>query len=74
MEFYNFLYSMEMVAKKVMRKENIKAIKDGFSMAVARDVPENDDVLFWWWILCSIVNAGNETTETLLPGLLNITL
>ena len=60
-EFHNFLYSVELVVKKMM---STKAMKEGFSMTVEKAIEEDDDVLFWWWTLCGIVDVENETAET----------
>ena len=42
-EFPTFLYSVELV---MMRKENTKATKEGFSKTVEKAI-QDDDVLFW---------------------------
>ena len=48
MEFYNFLYSLEIQVKQIMRKDNVQKLKDGISEAIVKRAQENDDVCFWW--------------------------
>ena len=67
MEFYNFLYSLEIQVKQIMRKDNVQKLKDGISEAIVKRAQENDDVCFWWRTLCSTVEVDSNTAEALLP-------
>ena len=67
MEFYYFLYSLEIQVKQIMRKENVQKLKDGISEAIVKRAQENDDVCFWWRTLCSTVEVDSNTAEALLP-------
>ena len=67
MEFYNFLYSLEIQVKQIMRKDNVHKLKDGISEAIVKRAQENDDVCFWWRTLCSTVEVDSNTAEALLP-------
>ena len=53
MEFYNFLYSLEIQVKQIMRKDNDhQKLKDGISEAIVKRAQENDDVCFWCSVHC----------------------
>ena len=67
MEFYNFLYSLEIQVKQIMRKDNVQKLKDGISEAIVKRAQGNDDVCFWWRTLCSTVEVDSNTAEALLP-------
>ena len=67
MEFYNFLYSLEIQVKQIMRKDNVQKLKDGISEAIVKRAQENDDVCFWWRTVCSTVEVDSNTAEALLP-------
>ena len=64
-EFNNFLLSVEIIIKKVTEKAR-KAIGTNIKLEAHERVKEDEDVLFWWEILCSIVNIHNDTAKTLL--------
>ena len=42
-------------------------MKVSFPIPVARDVQEDDDVLFGWWTLFSLINVDDDTSQALLP-------
>ena len=44
MEFYNFLYSLEIQVKQIMRNDHVQKLKDGISEAIVKRAQENDDV------------------------------
>ena len=52
--------------KKLLTIENSKSIKKGFSNLAEIKVSGDDDVQFWWEILCKLKNVPNGVTKELL--------
>ncbi len=67
-EFLNFLHSMEIVVKKVMRKN----VTSESIVKVDVMVKEDEDVLFWWEVLCSTVNIDNDVAAVLLTFVIEL--
>ena len=65
-EFHCFLYSMEMVVKKITSIGNLREMKTGFTSRTEDNIKQDVDVLFWWEILCAIVNVENDAASELL--------
>ena len=63
-EFHCFLYSVEMVVKKII--SNLREMKTGFTSRLENNVKQDVDVLFWWEILCAVVNVENDAACELL--------
>ncbi len=62
-EFQNFLLSVEIIVKKMTKKIERTGIQKD---KIFNEVKEDEDVLFWWEILCSTVMVDSETSQQLL--------
>ena len=65
-EIHCFLYSVEIVVKKITRFGNLREMKTGFMSRLENNVKQDVDVLFWWEILRAIVNVENNAASELL--------
>ena len=65
-EIHCFLYSVEIVVKKITSFGNLREMKTGFTSRLEDNAKQDVDVLFWWEILCAIVNVENDAASELL--------
>ena len=63
-EFFDFLCAVEIVVKGMMTRGNEESMKKGFASTAYQKVVTNEDVLFFWSLLCA--NIENELMDPLL--------
>ena len=65
-EFFNFLYDVELLMKRLLTIEKAKSMKKGFSNLVEVSISRDDDVQQWWEILCVVKNVPDGVTKELI--------
>ena len=70
-EFQQFLHAMELVIKNEMKPGREVVMKIGFKDRMHAMVQQDEDVLFWWSVLCTVAEVDSDTESALLPLLIN---